>query len=150
MTSKIRIRVGDIEVEYEGSDTFLDTKLPGLISKISEMAGGVPAATDKGTSGDTEKRKPPSDEAPGTLAAFLKKSNVGTNKTKKFLATAEWLHLKGRKQLKTTDVVEALSKNHQASVGNAAQCLNTNVKAGRCEKEGTEFFVTPDGRATLK
>ena len=37
MTSKIRIKMGAIEVEYEGSEEFLKTELPELLTAVSEL-----------------------------------------------------------------------------------------------------------------
>ncbi len=37
MESKIRIRLGAIEVEYEGSEAFLKKELPQLIKTVSEL-----------------------------------------------------------------------------------------------------------------
>ena len=38
MESKIRIKLGPIEVEYEGSETFLKKELPDLIKTVTELA----------------------------------------------------------------------------------------------------------------
>lgn len=37
MESKIRIKLGPIEVEYEGSETFLKQELPDLIKTVTEL-----------------------------------------------------------------------------------------------------------------
>lgn len=37
MTSKIRIKLGPIEVEYEGSEEFLKKELPDFLSAISQL-----------------------------------------------------------------------------------------------------------------
>jgi hypothetical protein len=142
MTAKIRIKVGDIEIDFEGAESFLDKKLPELISRLSQMS--------ETRNGDPEKdkvRRPAGD--PGTLAAFLRASKAGSTKTKRFLATAAWLHRKGSARIRTNDVTKALKDNSQSSVGNASQCLNDNVGRGHCEKDGKQFYVTDEGRATL-
>ncbi|MBR8056455.1 hypothetical protein [Burkholderia dolosa] len=36
-TSKIKIKLGAIEVEYEGSETFLKEELPALLSAVSDL-----------------------------------------------------------------------------------------------------------------
>lgn len=49
-TSKIRIKLGPIEVEYEGSETFLKEELPQLLAAVSDLysksheALGTPAS----------------------------------------------------------------------------------------------------------
>lgn len=37
MTSKIRIKMGPIEIEYEGSETFLKVELPELLKAVSNL-----------------------------------------------------------------------------------------------------------------
>jgi hypothetical protein len=37
MESKVRIKLGPIEIDYEGSEEFLKTELPNLIKSISEL-----------------------------------------------------------------------------------------------------------------
>lgn len=37
MTSKIRIKMGPIEVEYEGSENFLKEELPELLGTVSNL-----------------------------------------------------------------------------------------------------------------
>lgn len=44
MTSKIKIRIGQIEIEYEGSEEFLKEELPDLLKAVTVLhkeAGGV-------------------------------------------------------------------------------------------------------------
>lgn len=147
MASKIRIRVGDVEVEYEGPEAFLEKKLPGLISQLSEVAKSAPAASDSEETPRT-KRKPAAKKV-GTLAAFLKEHDATSAQTRKFLATAEWLHRGGKKELKTVDVTKALREAHQKRLGNPSQCLNSNVSQGYCEKQGKDFYVTDEGKASL-
>jgi hypothetical protein len=142
MAIKVKIRVGEVEVEYEGEDGFLEKKLPEIISQLSRIAWQAPTQTPKIS------EAPVTDDSI-TLPAFLKAKQVGGNQVQRFLATAEWLHLRGRKMLKTADVSKALRDNHQSRLGNPADCLNKNVAKGHCEKTGSEFFVTDEGRALL-
>jgi len=41
MESKIRIKLGPIEVEYEGSESFLKQELPALIKTVTELSKSV-------------------------------------------------------------------------------------------------------------
>lgn len=149
MTTKIRMKVGTVEVEYEGPEAFLKKELPGLVTHMSSVASQVPESGDSHHAEDGI-RNGASNGKVGTLAAFLKDAQVGKSATKRFLATAEWLHRKGNGELQTRDVTKALRENHQPRLGNASQCLINNVNGGYCEKHGRNFYVTDDGRASLK
>jgi len=143
MTAKIRVRVGDIEVDYEGAENFLDKKLPELVTYLSKLAERVPQRTESGKTGIKERGDP------GTLASFLKVKNATISQKRRFLATAEWLHRRGSVKLKTRDITKALQDNHQKRIGNPSDTLLQNISDGSCEKAGSEFFVTDEGRTAL-
>lgn len=138
MTAKIRVRVGEIEVEYEGAEDFLESKLLTLLKEVGEISRRIPVQS-KGIPAEA-----PEQEV-GTLASILKAKNATTNQVRKFLVTAYWLSLKGNKNLKTSDVTAALKDSHQGRLGNAADCLNNNVSKGFCEKDAGGFYITPEG-----
>ncbi len=144
MTTKIRIKVGEVEVEYEGAEAFLNKKLPELIGQLSKLAEHVPAAPSSGG----QRHHPPRGTA-GTLSSFLEAKSAKTNQLKRFLATSEWLHLRGTNRLKVGDIAKALKDNNQSRLSNPSDCLAKNVRKGHCEKDGREFFVTDDGRSAL-
>ena len=57
MESKIKIKLGPIEVEYEGSESFLKQELPALIKTVTELSksagvtlGNIESNHDKGKS----------------------------------------------------------------------------------------------------
>jgi hypothetical protein len=85
----------------------------------------------------------------GTLASHLKAKGSETNQNKRFLATADWLRLRGNEKLSTAMVTKALGDNHQKRLGNSSDCLNQNVAKGFCEKTSGGFYITPDGLKDL-
>ena len=83
------------------------------------------------------------------MATFLKEKGATTKQVLKFLATAVWIESKGKQRLSTGDITKALKDSNQSKLGNPAECLNQNVKKGFCEKDGSEFFVTTEGKDSL-
>lgn len=67
----------------------------------------------------------------------------------RFLVTADWLRLKGVTPLNTRAVTEALRNNNQPRIGNAPDVLNKNAGKGHIEKDGKNFFITPEGLISL-
>lgn len=116
------------------------------LDKLLEFAQSADIGQNAESS-DTETQARPDERTSkrGTLSGFLRSHNATSNQVRKFLATAVWLTLDGKKRLTTGDVTKALSINYQGKLSNASDCLNRNVKAGRCEKEGNQFYVTEDG-----
>ena len=84
-----------------------------------------------------------------SLASYLSAQQAGTNQVKRFLATADWLRRKGVPALSTSAVSKALKDNHQARLGNPSDCLNQNVAKGFAEKDGKDFYITPEGLKSL-
>ena len=143
MTTKIRIKVGGIEVDYEGPEAFLESKLQKLISELSDLAKQVPAEhDDSNPSGKT------GSGTSATLVSFLKEKKVDSQ-TQRFLATAQWLHQNGSERIKTGDVTAALQDHKQKKLSNPSDCLGQNVSKGYCQKVGKEFYVTDEGRNSL-
>lgn len=58
MTSKIKIKMGEIEIEYEGSEDFLKEELPELLSAVSDLykksAPSPNGDNDSGFAGSTD------------------------------------------------------------------------------------------------
>jgi hypothetical protein len=146
MTVKIKIKVGPTEVEYEGADGYLNKNLPDLLTKLAQLSAQI--GDDPAAGGDKKTAARTSGE-PGPLATFLQAHNASKAQNMRFLATAEWLHRKGSKMLKTSDVSKALVEAHQSRLGNPADSLNKNVSKGYCEKSGSGFYVTEEGRSHL-
>lgn len=144
--TKIRVRAGEVEVEYEGAESFLDKKLPELIAQLSALDANT--RPDDVTDGG-DRNKPAGGSDPGALGSFLRKYNASVNQMQRFLATSQWLHLRGSQTIKTSEVSKALQGNHQSRLGNPSEFLNKNVAKGFCEKSGSGFFVTEEGRAEL-
>jgi hypothetical protein len=78
MNSKIKIKLGPIEVEYEGSEEFLKKELPELLTAISRLyqeTGVVLNETPVVAPTPTEKNIAPLVGTTGTIAAKLKASS---------------------------------------------------------------------------
>jgi hypothetical protein len=73
MTSKMRIKLGPIEIEYEGSESFLKEEIPDLLSAVAKLykESGVPANVQAHLGGGQ-----PSGLAQGSTATFAAKLNV--------------------------------------------------------------------------
>ena len=86
-----------------------------------------------------------------SLAAYLAEKQATTNQNRRFLATADWLRLKGTTELSSGAVTQALRSNHQKRLGNPSECLNQNASKGFVEKDTKKktFFITAEGRANL-
>lgn len=147
--AKIEIKLGAIDFKGEGEEQWIEGQLdkilqhaPGLLKLglVSQDRTNKGSGSGGGVNLDSEI----------TLAKFLSEKSAGGNQVKRFLATAVWLDSRGNKKPTTGDVTKALRDNHQPRLSNPADCLNKNVSKGHCEKDGRQFFVTPDGFKELE
>lgn len=149
--AKIEVKLGAIDFKGEGEEKWLENQLDKILQQAPELLNIAPADQD-GNGGDASKENGSSIRIGGgiTLAKFLTDKSIGANQVKRFLATAMWLYARGNKKPTTSDVTKALKDNHQSKLNNPADCLNKNVTKGYCEKDGKQFFVTPDGFKSLQ
>jgi hypothetical protein len=145
--AKVQIKLGMIEFSGEGEEKWVAEQLDKVLAQASDLLRlSLAVGTGKKGGGDDI----PPLETNDPLATFLKSKGVGTNQIKRFLATAIWLSGKGSKMLSTGDVTKALRDNLQPKLTNPSDALNKNISKGFCEKAGRQFFVTPDGFASMK
>jgi hypothetical protein len=154
---KILFRLGPVHFSGEGEEQWVAAQLDKVLERAPALLQTAPPALPpkdrdraSGSNGDGSEN---SSAAGGTitLAKFLQQKNAGSKQVSRFLATSEWLMtMRGMKKLSTKDVTKALKDNHQSRLSNPADCLNKNVTKGYCEKDGTQFSVTPEGRQSLE
>jgi len=148
--AKIEIKVGAVSFSGEGDGKWLSEQLDKVLEKIPELANVASAEPENGDGSGGDVKAPAKKAKIGTLASFLTAKNAKRNKTRKFLATAIWLHDNdGKSRLATGDVRKALTQHSQGDVGNASQCLVQNSKQGFIAKDGKQFYVTDEGRAEI-
>ena len=151
--SKLSISFGTLSFSGEGESEWLSEQLWKVVERAPSLAESLSAKGELDTNkaqlcGD---RTAPTSGEKVSLVTFLRTKNASTNQIIKFLATAVWLHNRGKARLTTGDITGALKDNQQNRLTNASECLNQNVGKGFCEKDGAkEFFVTEEGRLSLQ
>ena len=147
---KIQVTVGAVSFSGEGERDWLAEQLDKVLKAAPDLASAPPTLPAGRSQQFTPASKPSGGaQVSGTLVSYIKAKGGESSQVKRFLATADWLRLRGESELTTGKISKALSDNHQKRLGNAADCLNQNVRKGHCEKQGEGFFITPDGLKAL-
>lgn len=150
---KIQFKLGSIEFSGEGEKEWISQQLDKILQQAPELLLVAPSPASAPTSLPGAAGHNPMGADPviaqQPLASFLKSKNATTTQVKKFLATAIWLEAKGKSRMTTADITKALKDSNQTRIGNPADCLNQNITKGHCEKDGSQFFVTVEGKATV-
>ncbi|WP_156993644.1 hypothetical protein [Terriglobus sp. TAA 43] len=149
--SKIEIKVGAVSFSGEGPGEWLSKQLDKVLAKLPELTQIV-GSEDHSSDHSTDRTIAPKrhNNSNVTLAAFLKEKKATSNQVRKFLATSVWLHdHEGKGRVTTNDVTTALNSHNQGKLTNPTQCLNRNVGKGHAVKDGSQFYVSDDGRTEL-
>lgn len=152
--AKIEFKLGSIEFSGEGEKDWISQQLdkilqqaPNLLALVPRQA--IPPVVSPGILGSHTPMAADATIGNQPLASYLKVKDAAKNQVKKFLATAVWLEAKGKSRLSTADITKALKDSNQARIGNPADCLAKNIAKGHCEKDGSQFFVTTEGKDSI-
>ena len=145
--ASVQFELGSLKFSAQGSDVWIAKQLEFVVSKLPEL--GKVAAAPAPAIGETAQTTAKPTKPVGSLASYIKEKGGESNQVQRFLATADWVRLKGEKNLKTALVSKALQDNHQKKLSNPADSLNLNVSKGLCEKAADGFFITPEGLKAL-
>jgi hypothetical protein len=133
MECKIRIRVGNIEVEYEGAEAYLKNDLPNLI----EYLAGLPVGDEPAAEPEEEEVLPPTSDLSKKKLELTTNSIAGMLNAKSgpdlVLAACAHLHLvKGAETFHRKNILaEMRSANNyftRSSAGNFSKSLSSLVK----------------------
>lgn len=142
--AKIDITIGELTFIAEGEQGWLAEQLQKVLDAAPSLNRSIPEETTIAPAIETD------DETfTEPLASHIRKKGGGSNQVKRFLATADWLRLRGEGKLTTRIVSKALKDQQQNRLSNPADCLNKNVGKGYCEKMDDGFFITEDGLRAL-
>lgn len=144
--AKLAFQLGQISFSGEGSEDWVAKQLDHFLEKVPELSGFAQSADPDP---DPSSGQAPAQANVGSLATYIKQKGGDKNQVKRFLITANWLRLKGEKNLKTALVSKALQDNQQKKLGNPSLCLSRNIGQGYCEKTPSGFYITPEGLDSL-
>jgi len=149
--AKIEFTIGDISFVGEGEQEWVAQQIDKILEKAPDLINLKPRKHISPTTKTETHETTGNDEAIAkkTLPVFLNEKNATKNQLNKFLVTAIWFHAKEKSRLQTKDITKALKEAQQSRLGNPSDCLNKNVAKGYIEKDGNDFFVTPEGKKAL-
>lgn len=139
MNSKIRIKIGPIEVEYEGSESFLKEELPDLLTTVSDLytksnLSGVriPGGAEE-PSADAPSLAPPGVQGTtGTLAAKLQ---VKSGPELLLAGAARLTFVSGKETFSRQQIIDEMKSASayykKSYLNNLSKYLNSLIKDGK-------------------
>jgi len=156
-SSKIRVKIGDIEIDYEGESAFLDDGLPNLLEKAAELrsavrgAGSGPAEAldDVSNNGRLAGDTTPNTNTTTMLSTSTIAQRIGS-KTGSDLAMAAAVKLalverqdKFTRQQLIAEMKGAPSFFQANMVGNLTKILRMLITNGRLNDVGGNSYALP-------
>ena len=157
-TSKIRIRMGQVEIEYEGSHDYLKADLPKLLETLVTLranAGDEGRGDDQEETPDDKKKKKKTGSITGTVAAIAAKLGVKTGPDLAIAAAAQLTLVANKESFKRLELLNAMksatSYYKQTYSGNFSLTLKRLLTDDRLTEPSTgTYALTAKERTTLE
>jgi hypothetical protein len=160
MSSKIRIKNGTMEVEYEGTDEFIKNELLKLVSSVSELS----KKSDQSSQGEGEKKlkgKGQEDEKPkdaksyGTTANIAGKLNCESGPDLVIAACAYLTFAEGKSSFTRQQIIDQMkpaAPYYKVSyIHNLSSYLNRLRETGKLHEASTGVYsLSPSAYKDLK
>jgi hypothetical protein len=156
MTSKIRIKLGAIEVEYEGSEQFLKEELPQLLTAVSELHAKSAALNDTAVGTPANPAQTVVAGAlQGTTGTIASKLAVKQGPDLILAAAARMTFVLAKPTFTRQEIIDeiktASAYYKRTYLNNLSQYLNNLMKDGKLLEPSTEtFFLSATAQADLK
>lgn len=145
MNNKLRIRIGEVEIEYEGTEEFLKQELPSLLQKVMELrkaAGKTGVDSGDGGNGTGQKGQQLTAGTTGTIAARLQ---VKSGPELLIAAAARLTLVQQANTFSRQDLLtEMQSASHyykKSYSNNLTKYFSRAVKAGDLRETATDTFA---------
>jgi hypothetical protein len=157
VTSKVRFKLGQLEVECEGTEDFLRDELPKLLETFSRLQRTIPAVErqpdgSNGTNGATI--QPPATATAGSVSFYAKRLGC---KTAADLTKAAMLHMfhTGKHSFNRKDILDAMKSAKsffkRSMENNFNNTVETLAKEGIVNNVGkNEWALKDDARDELE
>lgn len=155
-TSKIRIKIGRVEVEYEGAHSYLADGLPSLLDDVLELSKRIPEENESiGSSNHEKTARNANVPAVGTVSSIAAKLQSKSGPDLVIAAAAKLTFVDGNESFTRQSLLDAMksaSAYYKGSYrGNLSTALNGLQKEGRLTEVATnQFAVTAGEREKLQ
>lgn len=145
MTNKIRIRLGEMEVEYEGSEDFIRDALLELVSKVADLCQSTSVASNTIDKPLEQEVEPCSKGLQATTNTIAAKMGVNSGPDLIVAAAAQLTIMQGldsftRKQL-LDEMKKASGYYKKSYCNNLTKYLKTLIKQGVLRETATDTYA---------
>jgi len=149
VNSKIRIKLGAIEVEYEGSENFLKEELPALLQAVSDLyaksSGTLAPPEGESRSSTGEKGNNGTGIIEMTTASIASKLGVRSGPELVLAAAAHLRFVKGAEKFPRKQLIEqmrsASSFFKESYVSNLSKTIKVLMKENKFNEPSSEVYA---------
>lgn len=154
-TSKIRIKLGEIEVEYEGSEAFLKEELPQLLAAVSDLHAKAGSTIDNSAKSNFHGSDKGTKKIEATTASVAAKLQVKSGPELIMAAMARLTFALGQevcsRQKITDEMKTAASYYRKTYLNNLSKYLDVLVKDNKLnEPTSGHYALTASARQALE
>lgn len=156
-TSKIKIKMGPIEVEYEGSESFLKEELPLILKAVSDLyqTAGIEVSQPESKPNTSTPKAQNNNALIGTTSSIAGKLSVKSGTDLIMASAARLTFGLNKEKFNRKDIhteMKSASAYYKSSHGaNLTKYLNNLVKAGTLlETSSGVYAISAQKAATLK
>ena len=147
--TKIRLKIGTMEVEYEGKDSFLKDDLSSLLDTMSDFfkahRGTVESNEPAVVTQESEGTKAPKDQIDLSVNSIASKMNVKTGPDLAVAACGYLTLVKGRERCSRAELLATMknaSSYYKATMGsNLSSHLGRLVKSSRLNQTASDAYA---------
>lgn len=155
MENKIRIKLGPIEVEYEGSEKFLKEELPDLIRTVSDLYKASSVKLGGGPGNDSQIQEKPTEACSLSTADIAAKLSCNSGPELVLAAAARLALGKGMSTFSRQTLIEEMktaTAYYKASYSNnLSTCLRRLGKALKLNTPSQgQYALTADAKEELR
>jgi hypothetical protein len=145
MSAKLKVKLGHIEIECEGTEEFVKGELPALVKSFSELAKTVPippAATGDNQNGN---RTPNGKKITLSVGTIATKLNASSGPDLVVAAAAYLTLVQGKDTFSRKEILTAMKEatNHYADTmsGNLTRILASTVSDNKIIERSTDVYA---------
>jgi hypothetical protein len=144
--TKLRIRIGEVEVDYEGAGDFLRSELPALLTAVLELHAKAQVSTteEHGDTGQSTKPARSAGKTPVSTSTVAAKIGCKSGSDLALAAAAALVIGEGKDSFSRSDLLKAMQSAkayYKKSYGsNLSNYLGTLVKSADLLDHGAENY----------
>jgi hypothetical protein len=147
METKLKIRIGEIELDFQGSEEFIKADMQRLLTNVSEIASKIHPPESNHFQDRINGHENPPTNILGTTNSIAAKLKVTSGPDLIMAAAAHLSFVKGLDKFHRKDILESLKSAttyyRQSYAKNLTSYLDNLLKSGQLTEQSNDVYAIP-------